>query len=600
MNCLFCADSSAVRQLPDPELKEIIAKIRDNRARFDSLIITGGEPTIYKSLLKVIKYAKDVCKYSRISLVTNGILLSYEDFMDKLIECGVDSFQISYFALDEIRYNGLARTKDAFNLANIGLKNAIKSGRGVRINLVINKLNYSDLPKIVEHLINLRVNSINLAFMNPIGTSVKNGKSILAVSFDAVMPFIAQSFNKANELNFGGLYIENFPLCIARRWMDKISDLEKPIDNSDYYSQGKIKPAKCKACVYNELCGGVWLAYAKQFGDEELKPIILPLKIKSQNKIYHEENSKHSLSRDYSFEIAGIELGIKKASVFYLKRKQIPQCTQELKSLGYFCEISDFSYNTTDELTKKIDAKTEGGDYSLYFSKDAEICKRLKYLDYCHQFKIREPSGMPPEEIFSEIGDILGYPKCCSKFLQSCHDTNEYEKIFKANREYQDETIYKILALKNSRKVLHQLNNFSISFPTFFKFFVCRYDCENALGMANRLLHYTKERNPSEYETLIKSLKTPMLFFSAYRIINLEDVEKKGNIIHYSGCSYRGELLQGIGKGKIDEFRKRFQMLSEGDSFKIDDNKILVYKGNNLVHYIKKKNLHDGIFIKFD
>jgi len=913
MNCLFCADSSATRHLPDNELNSILSGLKENRKRFDSLIITGGEPTIYGKLFKVLRYAKYTCKYKKICLVTNGILLSYPTFLDKLIKLGVDSFQISYFALTKEKQDALSRTRNTFDYVNKGIKNAVKSGKEVRINVVINKLNYEYLPEIAEHLIKLKVNSITLAFMNPIGESVKNGKSILAVPFAAVMPFVKLSFEKAKELGFDNLFIENFPLCIAREYMDRISDLRKPEENKDYYNSGKAKTKECSECSYNENCDGIWQGYLKQFGDKELKPVrneaartdtpvektggimvgkrcsnfcffchslkyqsddaektdekgviedlmdyrkkgytrleisgndpieyeglirivdlskklgfenilinthgrnlcnwnfakemieaginafripiygsnaeihdsatqsqgsfaetiegiknikkinpeaklmlhtlilqqnkddlfnilklaldlgadtfgvgvlhipnedytnYLPIKdlrpylaglieyiaknnlknvyfydiphcvfgfynrkivnsyppdlgkysqpkgnVKSHllniptyrlktksgicdscilsekcdgflvndikkfgigglkpivlkdnlpNKIGEEKpdgvciKEKDSLFGRYRFEIAGMELGIKRASVFYLKKNEIPHYTGELKSRGYHCEVSDFSYLTKNEITEKINGQTGEGDYSLYVSKDKDACRRLKYLDYYHQFKLREPNGIDSRDIFFEIGDILGYPKCCSEFLLSCHENKEYETLFaESNKSYQDETIYKLLALKKSHNILHQLNNLSISYPSFFNFFVCRYDCRNALAIANKLIGYIKEKYPSEHKSLIADLKTPIIFFSAHRIIYLKSAVKKDDRAYYTGCSVREELLQDLSKDRADEFTKRFKMISDGDSLKIDDDKILVYKAGKIIHSIRKEHKNDGIFIEF-
>ncbi|MFH2028323.1 MAG: radical SAM protein, partial [Nanoarchaeota archaeon] len=194
MNCLFCADSSIIRQQPDLKSEYILKSLSEKRKRFNSLIITGGEPTIYNNLLNVLKYAKFKLKYNKICLVTNGILLSYGKFLDNLINSGVDSFQISYSSLNEKKHNILSRTPNTFNHINKGIKNVIKRNKEVRINLVINKSNYRDLPNIVEHLIKLKISSITLAFMNPMGESVKNGKSTLAIQFTLVLPHIKRSF----------------------------------------------------------------------------------------------------------------------------------------------------------------------------------------------------------------------------------------------------------------------------------------------------------------------------------------------------------------------------------------------------------------------
>ena len=126
MNCLFCADSSEIRRMPDKDFDELREALSNNRKKFDSLIITGGEPTIYKRLFSIIKHAKRVCQYNHICLVSNGLLLSNEIFLDELIKAGVDSFQISYFALDEKKYTALSRTPNMFCHASKAIMNIIK------------------------------------------------------------------------------------------------------------------------------------------------------------------------------------------------------------------------------------------------------------------------------------------------------------------------------------------------------------------------------------------------------------------------------------------------------------------------------------------
>jgi MoaA/NifB/PqqE/SkfB family radical SAM enzyme len=596
MNCLFCADSREVRQLPDTDFKEVCRGIKQNRVKYDSLILTGGEPTIYKDLFKILKYAKKVCKYKKISIASNGILLSYEGFLDKLIENGVDSFQISYFALNDKKYNTIARFVDAFRYVNKAIENIVKKKKEIRINLVINKLNYLDLPKITEHLIKLDVNSITLAFMNPVGESVRNGKSILAVPFSVVMPFIDKSFKKAEQLGFSNLYIENFPLCIAQKYIGKISDLQKPDENKDYYSSSKTKTEKCRTCTYCSSCDGIWKAHFDQFGDEEIQPVIPKLNKNVLTENYTKLDTP--LLDDYRFEIAGIDIGLKKASILYFKKKEIQNFISYLKKIGFFYEISDFSYITKNEITKKIKDNSKGGNYSVYFSKDKDICRRLKYLDFYHQFKEKEPSGMSSKEVFFEIGEILGYPKCCSSFLLSAY--GDYRKMsLTFNKQYQDETIYKILALRNSSKTLYQLNNFNLSYPSFFNFFVCKYDCKNALNIAKKLLCHIQDKYSNKYDMLIRNLKTPLLFFSAYRIINLINATKKSDKIEYEGCSCNWKPIKQLDKNKQANFRNRLAMLSEGNAFHINNKKILIYKDDNLIHCIKKEHENDGILIEF-
>lgn len=597
MNCLFCADPERIRKLPDQEFNKIIRNLKENRKKTSSLIITGGEPTIYKKLFSALKFSKKICRYDNICIVSNGIRLANEKYLDKLIESGVNSFQISYFALDKKKHNALSRTKETFEYVKKGIQNIVKRNKIIRINVVINKFNYIDLPKIVEELINLKVNKITLSFMNPAGESESKGKSTLAVEYSKIIHFIDASFDKAKKMRFLELYIENFPICISRNHMDKNTDLTKPIENKKYYIKDKIKTKKCERCVYKKECNGTWNKYIEQFGDSELKPIIFkPILVKREKKFIDLEK-EDNLFLGHIFELIGLEIGIKKAAILYVYKKELPYYKKKLSEMGYIHATSNFSLITKDEKTKIING--DKGEISLYISKEEKTIDQLKYLDYYHQSKKNTPEGKSHKEIFMEISKILGYPKCCSNFLWETHKYKEYEKTFDlTEKEYEDETIYKLLAAEKSNKISYLINNFRINQPKLISFFVCNYNCEKAREIAKKILDYTSYKYPDKYTELVNALKTPFIFFSAYRIINIKNPIKKDNKIRYSGCFVPNSRLNIIKKWKKEEFIKKSHMFSEGDSFRIDYSRILIYKNKNLIHLIKKKHKYDGIYIK--
>ena len=211
--------------------------------------------------------------YKRISLTTNAIMLYYEDNVDKLIKNGVDTFLVSFSTSNERMFDAIVKKKSAFKYSVQGIKNVKKRGKGVRINTVLHKLNYKNIANTVRFLIELDVDAIQLSFMNPIGSSIVNGKSAIAVTYSELMPYMRDAFKVADEMGFNELYLENFPICIAPEFINNLSDLRKPDANKDYYNALKTKPEKCKRCSFVDICDGVWEPYLKQFGDNELKPI---------------------------------------------------------------------------------------------------------------------------------------------------------------------------------------------------------------------------------------------------------------------------------------------------------------------------------------
>src|SRR5512138_1855575 len=92
LNCTYCEDFGARRNpqvTPAPpleEAKQILAVIRTG---MDRLWLTGGEPLLHPRLLDLLAYARNDLRFSEISLITNGTLLSQNlnllPFLDRLI-----------------------------------------------------------------------------------------------------------------------------------------------------------------------------------------------------------------------------------------------------------------------------------------------------------------------------------------------------------------------------------------------------------------------------------------------------------------------------------------------------------------------------------
>ena len=273
-NCLFCADDRSVRSKPDFSYHKLISELEENRKRFDSVIISGGEPTIYEHLIRYITHAKSL-GFKNITLTTNAFRLSYSGYLDKLIRAGVDSFIISFISVNEKSYDSITKVKGSFKMVSKAIENINKKGLFWRANVVLHKLNYKESERIVEYLIQKGASSIQLSYMNPIGSSVVDGRSFLAVRFKEVMPYVREAFVASEKSGYKKLQIENFPICVAHDLKDCISDIKKPVENKEYYNSEKTKPKGCSDCCYYFSCDGVWDKHIKQFGSAELDPSFL-------------------------------------------------------------------------------------------------------------------------------------------------------------------------------------------------------------------------------------------------------------------------------------------------------------------------------------
>jgi MoaA/NifB/PqqE/SkfB family radical SAM enzyme len=275
LNCFFCADDDKIKSLPEMSYEDKIDLI-ENYKYLDTFTFTGGEPTICKDLIKLVYHAKKKCNYKVVRIVSNGIMLSSEEYLKRLVKAGMDSIQLSYYTTSEKTFDEITRTKKLYPKLIQALENIKKLKIDYNINCVISKFNYKELKEILKTAIKYNCNRINFAFFHPVGTSVINGKSQLLVRIPDIMPFINELLEYAQRINFNNLGIENIPLCyFDEKHFKYISDINLPEPNKEYNRNGKVLLEKCKSCKRFDICPGIWNEYIRQIGnDNDIKPIL--------------------------------------------------------------------------------------------------------------------------------------------------------------------------------------------------------------------------------------------------------------------------------------------------------------------------------------
>lgn len=108
LRCRFCfADGGG--QLPDPDLEEMKAAVRDivRRCGQPLLQLSGGEPTLRDDLPELIRYAKDAgCSYVQVN--TNGIRLAQQpEYVKQLADAGLDIVFLQFDGTREEIYQSL-------------------------------------------------------------------------------------------------------------------------------------------------------------------------------------------------------------------------------------------------------------------------------------------------------------------------------------------------------------------------------------------------------------------------------------------------------------------------------------------------------------
>lgn len=115
------------------QLFEIIEKLHE-RIGFDTIRLTGGEPTLYKGLVELINKLSEF--QVPIKMTSNGYLLS--KMASQLAEVGLSQINISLDAIDEATFEKMAKRKGLVNVL-AAIEACIANGIQVKLNTVIMK-----------------------------------------------------------------------------------------------------------------------------------------------------------------------------------------------------------------------------------------------------------------------------------------------------------------------------------------------------------------------------------------------------------------------------------------------------------------------------
>lgn len=77
----------------------------------DKIKLTGGEPLLRKDIVEIIRYLKREVRVPEVGITTNALVL--ERSLDKLVEAGLDSVNISIDSLRADRFAKLSRMPEA-------------------------------------------------------------------------------------------------------------------------------------------------------------------------------------------------------------------------------------------------------------------------------------------------------------------------------------------------------------------------------------------------------------------------------------------------------------------------------------------------------
>jgi MoaA/NifB/PqqE/SkfB family radical SAM enzyme len=280
--CVFCVQGDKRDSVSDFSTDEVKRTLEEARKTADSIVFTGGELTLREDVVELVRHARSL-GFSVIQIQTNGRMLAYEKFVDRLSAAGANEFSPALHGHVADLHDWLTGSPGSFDQTCAGIKNVKARGFSVLTNTVVVRSNFRHLPEIARLLISLGADQYQFAFVHPVGSAGRN--------FDAVVPRMAmiEPYVKAG-LSLGikagrTVMTEAIPYCfmggfeqyVAERIIPRTKIFDAGFVVEDYtefrLTEGKAKGPDCPKCIHFDYCEGPWKEYPEKFGWDEFVPV---------------------------------------------------------------------------------------------------------------------------------------------------------------------------------------------------------------------------------------------------------------------------------------------------------------------------------------
>jgi MoaA/NifB/PqqE/SkfB family radical SAM enzyme len=295
-NCVFCMEDDRERRCitnsatTDDTVRWILTESRG----YEEVCFTSGEPTTNPRLAAWARLAKE-SGVERISLMTNGRMLSNERYAKALVAAGINRFYVSIHGHEPRLHEALTRTPGSFpqTLAGIDVIAGLKrQGIELHTSTVLTKRNLPYLGEIYDFVRARNVDQVVFNVMQANGRADTFFEQIFpaytAVSAAAKVFLDARG---QHEQPVAAFFVD-IPLCTTeglpdfnRGYVEGYvhhepgncgADPDGPmvsIRRADLDQAARCKRSECRACRYDGVCAGVWVNYVKRFGWDEFVPV---------------------------------------------------------------------------------------------------------------------------------------------------------------------------------------------------------------------------------------------------------------------------------------------------------------------------------------
>lgn len=264
--------------LTTQRIKSVIDSVREKSV----IEFTGGEPTIRNDIIELVKYAKKKGHLTRMQ--TNGNRFSDKTFTKKISKY-LDSVLIPIHSVNPTIHDIITDTSGSWKKTIDGIKNLKKTNIDISTQTVINRKNVGTLKETFDFIHCLVPKAfMSLTFPHPIGIAKSTE---IVPSYIEVYESVQAILNKHRKL-----HTHYIPKCFLYPYQNEIVNVDNTDDGSEYKpginyiddwelidygefdSNTRIKSIKCRECIFDNECIGVWREYGELYDfNKDVKPV---------------------------------------------------------------------------------------------------------------------------------------------------------------------------------------------------------------------------------------------------------------------------------------------------------------------------------------
>jgi len=279
--CVFCAQGEKRKEIRTVPQDELLERMKAAFAPGRELVLTGGEPTIRKDIVQIVRMARAI-GYVGVQIQTNGRMLSLPDLVDRLVGAGVTEFSPALHGPTAEVHDPLTRAPGSFEQTVAGIAAVAKTPANLVTNSVVVRQNLEHLVALVELLAELGARHMQLAMVHPVGTAWDRYEEVVPRLEEAV-PFVHAAVRRGRDLG-ATVVVEAMPPCFMRGVEEAVVedripettvvDLDgDPFQFSDWRrGEGKTKGPPCEGCAKSAGCEGPWREYPHHHGWDAYEP----------------------------------------------------------------------------------------------------------------------------------------------------------------------------------------------------------------------------------------------------------------------------------------------------------------------------------------